>query len=59
MNIPEIIKALVEADRALSGLEVRGDNVFLLARARSYMKAAFDGLSKPDDPKPEEVKENG
>ena len=57
MNIPEIIKALVEADRALSGLEVKGDNVFLLAQAWSCMKAAFDGLNKPDEP--EEVKDDG
>lgn len=42
----EILKNLYLADKTLDTIPVKGNEVFSLAAARSYLKRAFDALEK-------------
>ena len=49
------ISILIEIDKLLDRLSVKGEDVFVLSDARKLMKLAFDELNKP----PEEEKTEG
>lgn len=49
------ISILIEVDKLLDRLAVKGEDVFVLSDARKLMKLAFDELTKP----PEEEKTEG
>ena len=49
------IGILIEVDKLLDRLAVKGDDVFVLSDARKLMKLAFDELTKP----PEDEKTEG
>lgn len=45
----DIIKCLIKADKLLSEISAKGEDVFLMAEARKLMKLAFDELTKPKE----------
>lgn len=55
----QIIAHLVQVDKNLDMLAVKGDAVFALANARINLKAAYDECCKLKSQQTEEVEENG
>lgn len=55
MDKKAIASILLEADKMLDKISVKGDDVFALVNARKLMMVAFDELNKP----PEEDKTEG
>ena len=51
----EIIDNLYLADKILDTIPVKGNEVFSLASARSYLKRAFDALGKLENERKEET----
>lgn len=51
----EILQNLYLADKILDTIPVKGNEVFSLASARSYLKRAFDALEKLENERKEEA----
>lgn len=51
----EILKQLYLADKILDTIPVKGNEVFSLASARSYLKRAFDALEKLENERKEDT----
>lgn len=51
----EILNNLYLADKTLDTIPVKGNEVFSLAAARSYLKRAFDALEKLENERKEDT----
>lgn len=51
----DILNNLFLADKILDTIPVKGNEVFLLASARSYLKQAFDALEKLENERKEDT----
>lgn len=51
----EILSNLYLADKTLDTIPVKGNEVFSLAAARSYLKRAFDALEKLENERKEDT----
>lgn len=51
----EILNNLFLADKILDTIPVKGNEVFSLASARSYLKRAFDALEKLENERKEDT----
>lgn len=51
----DILNILFLADKILDTIPVKGNEVFLLASARSYLKRAFDALEKLENERKEDT----